>query len=126
MGESADGDGVRSADAGVDGASGDRGGVAESGPAADADESGDPQVSVGRPVQAPPSDTAFGWRGWVLVGMIVVSFIVIPWTLIFVRDANTFLGSLGLSLTDVYFALPMIPAIGLAVVAVWAAVRTRT
>lgn len=78
-----------------------------------------------RPAQAPPGEGSFGWRGWVLVAMIVLSFLVIPWTLVYLPAARGPLAELGLSLRDAYLALPMVPAILLAAVAVWAAVRSR-
>lgn len=78
------------------------------------------------PTHAPPGDGEFGWRGWVLVGVLILSFVVIPWTLIYLPAAReSLLEPLGLTLRDAYLALPMVPAILLAVVAVWAAVRSR-
>lgn len=89
----------------------------------------DPAVEAAQspqpPTYAPPGSGSFGWRGWILVGMIAFSFLVIPWTLVYLPAAQSQLATIGLSLRDAYLALPMIPAILLAIVAVWAAVRSR-
>lgn len=79
-----------------------------------------------RPERAPTAAReSLGWRGWVLVAALVVSFVVIPWTIVFLPQAQGFLSSLGLGLRDAYLFLPMIPAVGLGVLAVWAAVASR-
>jgi len=69
--------------------------------------------------------TSLGWRGWVLVGALVVSFLVVPWAIILLPRAQGFLGSVGLGWRDAYLVLPLIPALGLGVLAVWAAVAAR-
>mgnify|MGYP000005855845 CR=1 FL=1 len=74
---------------------------------------------------ADPGDRSFGWRGWALVGALVVSLLVIPWTIIYLRQAQSFLASLGLGLRDAYLVLPLIPAFGLGALAVWSAVASR-
>lgn len=78
----------------------------------------------GPPRTAPPADD-FGWHGWVLVGFVIFSLVVIPATILFLPRAQTFIGTLGLTLRDAYLVLPMFPAVFLAFVAVWAAVRSR-
>jgi len=79
-----------------------------------------------RPHYAPPRHEAFDWRGWVLVGVVVVSFLVVPGMILYLPHAQSFVESLGLTLRAAYLALPMIPAILLGATAVWAAVRART
>jgi hypothetical protein len=105
-GEEATGDSPRIADAGS------------------ADRSPNPTAS--RPSQAPPADATFDWRGWLLVGVIVVSFLVVPVAILFLPQAQGFIRSLGLTLRDAYLTLPLIPAFLLGAVAVWAAVRIRS
>jgi hypothetical protein len=68
---------------------------------------------------------SLGWRGWVLVAAVVVAFLVVPWTIVLLPRAQGFLASLGLGLRDAYLVLPMVPAVVLAVLAVWAAVASR-
>ena len=65
-----------------------------------------------------PDDQAFGWRGWLLVGVLVVSFLVIP-ILVTLRP----IWLVGFRTT--YLVLPMIPAVLLGAVAVWSAVNSR-
>lgn len=76
------------------------------------------------PRQAPPAER-FGWRGWVLVGVVLVSLVVVPTVILFLPRAQAFIGTLGLTLRDAYLVLPMIPAVLMAFVAVWAAVAAR-
>ena len=78
-----------------------------------------------RPHQAPP-DEEFGWRGWVLVGVLVVAFLVVPTAILFLPQAQGFIASLGLTLRDAYLVLPLVPAFLLGATAVWAAVRSRS
>lgn len=73
----------------------------------------------------PEREESLGWRGWVLVAGVVVSFLVIPWVIVLLPRAQGFLASLGLGLRDAYLVLPMIPALGLGALAVWAAVADR-
>jgi hypothetical protein len=77
------------------------------------------------PATAESVEESFGWRGWVLVGAVVVSFLVIPWTIVLLPRVQGFLASLGLGLREAYLVLPMVPAVGLAVIAVWAALADR-
>ena len=67
-------------------------------------------------VRDPPSpqDQEFGPRGWLLVAAIVVAFLVIPAT-IYLNAANV----IALPFRAAFLALPMIPAVALAVLAVW-------
>lgn len=92
----------------------------------------DTGVAAGDPPRVTPRDAtgeepgdSLGWRGWVLVGATVVSFLVVPWAIVFLPGAQGFLASLGLGLRDAYLFLPMVPAVGLGILAVWAAVASR-
>ena len=85
---------------------------------------GDRDRQTGRPEQVASAEE-IDWRGWLLVGLVLVCFLVIPATVLYLPQAQGVLGSLGLSLRQAYLALPMIPAIALGVVAVWAALRTQ-
>jgi hypothetical protein len=71
---------------------------------------------------ADPTEQSFGRYGWVLVGVLVVSLIVVPWTIVLLPEAQRFLGSLGLGMRDAYLVLPMFPALLLGAIAVWTAV----
>ncbi|MFW5974224.1 MAG: hypothetical protein ACOCPZ_02445 [Natrialbaceae archaeon] len=84
----------------------------------------DRERQTGRPEQVASAEE-IDWRGWLLVGLVFVCFLVIPAMVLYLPQAQGFLGSLGLSLRQAYLALPMIPAIVLGVVAVWAALRTQ-
>lgn len=63
---------------------------------------------------------AFDWRGWALVGAIFVAFLVIPGVIYFYPRIPS---NLGLSFWDTYLVLPMIPAVLLGLLAVWATTR---
>ncbi|MFC7213926.1 hypothetical protein ACFQO4_07510 [Saliphagus sp. GCM10025334] len=68
-----------------------------------------------RPIHPEAGDREFGRRGWVLVGMIVLAFIVAP-GLILLTPPDM----------DYWFALlilPLLPATMLALTAVWATTR---
>lgn len=81
--------------------------------------------SGGPPTQAPPAEEGFDWRGWLLVGAIVVVFLVVPGAILYLPEAQGFIRSLGLTLRDAYLVLPLVPAFLLGLLAVWAAVRSR-
>jgi hypothetical protein len=78
-----------------------------------------------RPHQAPPDGT-FDWRGWVLVGVVLVAFLAVPAAILFLPQARGFVASLGLTLRDAYLVLPLVPAFLLGATAVWAALRSRS
>jgi len=101
----------------------------EGGPDGGDSDSPDTQLRQPRsspPQQARPTDNDFDWRGWLLVGVIIVSFLVVPISILFLPQAQSLVASLGLTLRDAYLVLPLIPAFLLGAVAVWAAVRTRS
>lgn len=79
---------------------------------------------TGRPTSLQPPEQ-LGWQGWVLVGVVFVSFLIIPLLVLYIPRISGLLGSLGVSQRQAYIALPMIPAILLGVTAVWAAVRSH-
>ncbi len=62
------------------------------------------------------SDREFGWRGWVLVGIVFVSFVVVP-LLILRYPPVTF------SYRVAFLILPLAPAVLLGIAAVWATTR---
>jgi len=79
-----------------------------------------------RPQYAPPKQEGFGWRGWILVGVVVVSFLVVPGAILYLPYAQSAVAWLGIDFRTAYLTLPMIPAILLGATAVWAAVRSRS
>lgn len=86
-------------------------------------EGGDP--SDERPRQATgasESEDDLGTAGWILTGVVVLSFLVIP-GYIYLFPATP--GQFGLSFLATYIALPMIPAVLLGAIAVWSAVSSR-
>lgn len=80
---------------------------------------------TGLPEELSPAEE-IDWRGWLLVGAVLVSFLVIPAMILYIPAAQGFIGSLGLSMRQAYLTLPMIPAIILGVIAVWAAVQVQS
>ncbi|WP_436935759.1 hypothetical protein [Halovenus marina] len=76
------------------------------------------------PRQWPPRES-LDWRGWVLVGVVVLSVLVIPLFVLYLPEAHWLLGRMGFSLRQAYLIFPMIPALLLGAVAVWSAVRSR-
>ena len=71
------------------------------------------------------SDTGreFGWRGWVLVAWILVALVVVPAILFYIPRAGAFTKSLGLGFRDAFLVLPLVPALVLGALAVWATTR---
>jgi len=74
---------------------------------------------------ADPEGSEFDWRGWVLVGVIVLAFLVVPGALYALPAAQSLVAGIGLSLRDTYLVLPLVPAFLLGAIAVWSAVRAR-
>ena len=65
-------------------------------------------------------DRTFDWRGWILVGAIFIAFLVIPGLIyLYPRVPSNF----GLSFWGAYLVLPLLPAILLGLLAVWATTR---
>lgn len=77
---------------------------------------------VHRPAETTPSDpddvadATAGVRGWVLVGVVVTCFLVVP-GVIYLRPAAP--GQFGLTFLAAMLALPMLPALILGLTAVW-------
>ncbi|MFC7046825.1 hypothetical protein ACFQH6_16725 [Halobacteriaceae archaeon GCM10025711] len=71
-----------------------------------------------REAPADASEEEFGRRGWVLVGVVLVSFVVVPLLIIF-RPPNV------VPFYVAYLGLAMLPAILLGAVAVWAAAGSQ-
>lgn len=70
-------------------------------------------------------EESLGWRGWVVVAALVGALIVAPWALILVPGIQDGAGALGLGYRDTYLVLPLLPALGLGALGVWAAVASR-
>jgi len=88
-------------------------------PVADADRK---EPDGDDPMTVHPDDVErrFDWRGWSLVAAVFVAFLVVPGLIyLYPRVPSTF----GLTFWDAYLALPMIPAVVLALLAVWATTR---
>ncbi len=107
------------------GAGDDAGAVADGGAAeANADAGGyvHRPDAAGSPTDAHPdaeSDvaaTTTGLRGWVLVGVVVTCFLVIP-GVVYLRPAVP--GQFGLSFFATMLVLPLVPAVLLGLTAVW-------
>lgn len=83
--------------------------------------------SIGQPPPyAPPPKERFDWRGWLLVGIILVSFVLIPIAILYIPAAGAVLAAMGVSWRQAYLVLPLIPAVLLGATAVWAAVSSRS
>lgn len=70
----------------------------------------------------PGSDQTFGRRGWLLLGVLTIAFVVVPATILYLPHAEPIITALGLTFRDAYLVLPLIPALALGTVAVWTAV----
>lgn len=82
------------------------------------DESGErADEGGGGAERAPPTDAdrEFDWRGWVLIGVLMVALFVAPALIIWNPP--------GLPYRAALLALPMVPALLLGLVAVWATTR---
>jgi hypothetical protein len=81
------------------------------------DDDGDGEGSLESVERAPPTDgdREFDWRGWVLIGVLVVALFVAPGLIIWNPP--------GLPYRAALLALPMVPALLLGLVAVWATTR---
>jgi len=79
----------------------------------------------GEPPQQADTSEEFGTEGWILVGMILLGFLVIPLAILFLPAAQGLLRSLGLTLRAAYLVLPLVPAFLLGAIAVWSALRSR-
>lgn len=81
---------------------------------------------VHRPTaSSPESEREFGWQGWMLVGALVISFLVVPWALILISSAREAIAAVGLPWRETFLIVPLIPALGLGVLGVWTALAAR-
>jgi len=78
----------------------------------DDDGEADPRAPDPEPVAAEPADREFGRRGWVLLAATLVAFLVVP-AVIYLRPP-------GVPFVVAYLVLPLVPAVLLALLAVWA------
>lgn len=82
------------------------------------DEPGEQGIAAGRETAVPVADGRFDWRGWLLVGVVVVSFLVIP-GIVLLRPLRI------VGFRTTYLLLPLAPAVLLGATAVWVAIRSR-
>lgn len=73
-----------------------------------------------------PDEQEFGRKGWMLVVTLVIAFIIVPATILYLPQARPAIASLGLTYRDAYLVLPLLPALLLGAMAVWVAVGNRT
>lgn len=85
------------------------------------DEDGNRQEAAGDddwvddPAHPATTDREFDWRGWTLVGVIFFAFIVAPVAIVLWPPGVNYLFAL--------LILPLVPAVLLAITAVWATTR---
>ena len=79
-------------------------------------------AQTGRPERLGTPDQV-DWRGWVLVGVVVFSLLVMPLAVLYIPEIHRLIGGLGLSQRQAYIVFPMIPATVLGLAAVWATLR---
>lgn len=92
------------------------------------DETDEEEGYVHRPSgepRRPGTAEEFGWRGWILVGVLVASFLIVPWSLILLSSAPDTLADIGLPWRETFLIVPLIPALVLGVVGVWTALAAR-
>ncbi|AFZ72233.1 hypothetical protein [Natronobacterium gregoryi] len=81
----------------------------------DGDRREDDEEWVDEPDHSEPVDREFDWRGWVLVAVMGLAFIVSPAMILLVPP--------GLEYRFALIVLPLFPAALLAITAVWATTR---
>lgn len=72
-----------------------------------------------------PESKEFGLRGWLLVLTLIVTLILIPWSIVALPAADSVLESLPLGWRDAYLVLPLVPALFLGAIGAWTAVANR-
>ncbi len=82
-------------------------------------------VQTGQPATMERRDD-LDWRGWLLVGVVFVSFVVVPLFVLYIPEAHWFISAIGFSQRQAFIVFPMLPAILLGLTAVWAAVRSQS
>lgn len=75
------------------------------------------------PAEAADAGREFGWRGWVLVAWLFVAIVVVPAYLYFYPRAGESLAVFGLGYRGTFLVLPLVPAVLLGLLAVWATTR---
>jgi hypothetical protein len=82
----------------------------------DGDDADDADTDwIDEPIHPSAADREFDWRGWILVGVIFIAFVVAPLTILLWPPATDYLFAL--------IVIPLVPAVLLAVTAVWATTR---
>jgi hypothetical protein len=66
-----------------------------------------------------------GWQTWLLVGATFVAFLVVPGAILVLPAARPAIAAFGLTYRDAYLVIPLVPALVLAALAVWAGVANR-
>lgn len=88
-----------------------------------------PQVDADGPrseydeVVAGAPDREFDWRGWTLVGMVILAFFVAPGVIYWLAASGQGLSWLGLTWRDTFLVVPFVPALVLGLTAIWATAR---
>ncbi|MEF8779331.1 MAG: hypothetical protein V5A46_01460 [Haloferacaceae archaeon] len=67
-------------------------------------------------------DADLGRTGWLLVGVVFVAFLGIPGAIYLYPVLG---GSFGLPFLTTYLVLPLLPAVGLGIIAVWTLTATE-
>jgi hypothetical protein len=80
-------------------------------------------AQTGKPAEVTVPD-GIDWRGWLLVGVVVVSVLVVPALVLSLSETHWLLTWLGFSRRQAYLVFPMVPAILLGVTVVWVTIRT--
>lgn len=82
-------------------------------------------VQTGRPqpIETPEN---IQWQGWLLVAVVVLSFVVVPLFVLFLPEMHWLISAIGFSQRQAYILFPMIPAILLGITAVWATLRSQS
>lgn len=83
----------------------------------------DGQATAGMGAHPDTVDREFGLRGWILVGWLFVALVVVPAYLFFYPTSGEALSLFGLGYRDTYLFVPLLPAIILGALAVWATMR---
>lgn len=82
------------------------------------DEASDQSTSARADEAVQTAEDVFGWRGWLLVSVLAVCFLVLP-VVVALRPVRL------VGFRTTYLVLPLVPAFLLGATAVWAAVRSR-
>lgn len=72
------------------------------------------------------NEREFGRRGWTLVAMLFVAFVLVPVAILYLPHARPVIAAFGLTFRDAYLVLPLVPALVLGALAVWVALGNRS